>query len=168
MVKTEEKRRKEQEHKDKDYQPATTSHLQGQQTGLDVESGTSSDRRTSGESLQQVIQFQKHQIEEKKVKTGGKDNHVGAMLSSYLLECFFIYAFAEKRIRKEERRGAARSCPLGFGSYGSADGEAAGQTEQTAETSPRQHQHQTCCIAETVSIISKTHDFHSVVPTQYI
>lgn len=56
----------------------TTNQLQGQLTGIDVKPTLgmvgvlglcpSSDRRAPPESLQQVIQFQKYQIEEKKVK----------------------------------------------------------------------------------------------------
>lgn len=66
-VKTEEKHRREQEH------TGTTNQLQ---PDVDVSAGVvavpglcpSSDRRTPPESLQQVVQFQKYQIEEKKVK----------------------------------------------------------------------------------------------------
>ena len=79
-MKTEEKRRKEQECKDKDYQAATMNHLQEQLIGVDAEPSLgmvgapglcpSSDSRAPAESLPQIIQFQKHQIEEKKVKRG--------------------------------------------------------------------------------------------------
>jgi len=68
----EEKRRQEGERNDKDNYP------EGQLTGVDSECALdmaivpglcpSSDKRAPPESLQQVIQFQKNQIEERKVK----------------------------------------------------------------------------------------------------
>ncbi|CAK6960181.1 RIB43A-like with coiled-coils protein 2 [Scomber scombrus] len=76
LAMTEEKRRKEQECKDEYYQAATMNHLQGQLIGVDAEPSLGmvgapglcpcSDSRAPAESLPQIIQFQKHQIEEKK------------------------------------------------------------------------------------------------------
>lgn len=78
MVKTEERRHQEQECKDMSYRADTLNHLQGQLTGVNAEPSLglvgvpglcpSSDRKTPPESLQQIIQFQKYQIEERKVK----------------------------------------------------------------------------------------------------
>lgn len=49
----------------------------------------------------------------------------------------------EDGIREKARRAATRSHPLGLGSHSSVNGEAAGKTEQAAETTPGQHQRQT-------------------------
>ena len=63
---------------DENKKADTKNQLQGEQTGLDVKPPLgmvgvaglchSSDRRAPPESLQQVIRFQKYQMEEKKVK----------------------------------------------------------------------------------------------------
>lgn len=42
----------------------------------------------------------------------------------------------EDGVRKEAGGGTLRSPPLGLGSCGSADGEAAGQVQQTPEEEP--------------------------------
>lgn len=132
----------------------------------------SSDRRAPPESLQQIIQFQKHQAEEKKVKR--------EQMALETHRCFFnnlkrdpgeaarwtcvcvMCASVEDGIREKARRGATWSCPSGLGSYSSVNREAAGQTEQAAETTHGQHQRQTSPDTErTVSIVSKifTHVF---------
>ncbi|XP_068580271.1 RIB43A-like with coiled-coils protein 2 [Cebidichthys violaceus] len=75
MAKIEEKRFQRGERNDEGSQTGTVSHLRGQLTGVGAEptcmmgvpgSCPSSDRRAPQESLQQIIQFQKYQIEEKK------------------------------------------------------------------------------------------------------
>ncbi|XP_070687580.1 RIB43A-like with coiled-coils protein 2 [Pempheris klunzingeri] len=72
----EEKRRQKGEHNDKNNHEDSMNHLQGQLTGVDVEPTLSmvgvpglcpsSDRRAPPEKPQQINQFQKYQIEEKK------------------------------------------------------------------------------------------------------
>uniref|UniRef100_A0A3Q3RBK9 RIB43A domain with coiled-coils 2 n=1 Tax=Monopterus albus TaxID=43700 RepID=A0A3Q3RBK9_MONAL len=78
LAKAEETRRQEQAHNDQDNLAEIMNHMPGQLTGVDVGPSLgkvgvpglcpSNDRKVRPESLQQVIQFQKHQIEEKKVK----------------------------------------------------------------------------------------------------
>uniref|UniRef100_A0A3Q3EX81 RIB43A domain with coiled-coils 2 n=1 Tax=Labrus bergylta TaxID=56723 RepID=A0A3Q3EX81_9LABR len=74
--KIEEERRQKADHKEEDDQASTTNHLQGELMCEDAPHTPrimvlpglcpSSDRRVPSESQQQVIQFQKYQIEEKK------------------------------------------------------------------------------------------------------
>nr|XP_020458686.1 RIB43A-like with coiled-coils protein 2 isoform X2 [Monopterus albus] len=76
LAKAEETRRQEQAHNDQDNLAEIMNHMPGQLTGVDVGPSLgkvgvpglcpSNDRKVRPESLQQVIQFQKHQIEEKK------------------------------------------------------------------------------------------------------
>ncbi|XP_067445194.1 RIB43A-like with coiled-coils protein 2 [Thunnus thynnus] len=76
LAMTEERRRQERECKDEDNRADTMNHLQGQLTCVDAEPSLdvvgvpglcpSSDKRAPPESLQQIIQFQKYQIEEKR------------------------------------------------------------------------------------------------------
>ncbi|XP_020495460.1 RIB43A-like with coiled-coils protein 2 [Labrus bergylta] len=76
LAKIEEERRQKADHKEEDDQASTTNHLQGELMCEDAPHTPrimvlpglcpSSDRRVPSESQQQVIQFQKYQIEEKK------------------------------------------------------------------------------------------------------
>ncbi|XP_031725587.1 RIB43A-like with coiled-coils protein 2 [Anarrhichthys ocellatus] len=76
LAKIEEKRCQRGDRNDEGNQTGTGNHLRGQLTGVGAEptsgmvgvpgSCPSSDRRAPRESLQQIIQFQKYQIEEKK------------------------------------------------------------------------------------------------------
>ncbi|KAK9517009.1 hypothetical protein VZT92_024907 [Zoarces viviparus] len=76
LAKIEEKRCQRVDRNDEGNQTGTGNHLRGQLTGVDAEptpgmmgvpgSCPGSDRRAPQESLQQIIQFQKYQIEENK------------------------------------------------------------------------------------------------------
>ncbi|XP_034541201.1 RIB43A-like with coiled-coils protein 2 isoform X2 [Notolabrus celidotus] len=74
LAQIEEECRQKADLTEEDYQVKTVKHLQGQLTGEDAPQGMvgvpgfypGDDRRTSQESVQQVIQFQKNQVEEKK------------------------------------------------------------------------------------------------------
>lgn len=105
--------------------------------------GLWSGRRASPERLQQIVQFQKHQMEEKQVKGGlmlfDADSFQGNVLSQYVGLCTSV----EEGSGDKAGRGTTRPRPSGFGSYSSANGEAAGQTEQAAEARFRPHQCQT-------------------------
>lgn len=71
-----------------------------------------------------------------------------------------VCASAEDGVREKAGRGATRSRPLGLGSCGSVNREAAGEAEQAAETTPGRHQRQTGRNTQTtVSNIKKTEFF---------
>ncbi len=152
------------------------NHLQGQLTGVYAEPSTAivpglcpgSDGRAPPESVQQIIQFQTYQMEERKVKREQMTLETHALLDhlkSSPWETVSVCASAEDGVREKAGGGAARSCPLGLGSSSSVDREAAGEAEQAAEATPGQHQRQTGRNTQTtVSNIKKTDFFF---PTRF-
>lgn len=90
------------------------------------------ERTASPERLQQIIQFQKHQMEEKQVKW--HQCYLILMLSRGIYSLrIFVCATAEEGIGDKARGGTIRPCSFGLGSYSSANGEATGQTDQGDE-----------------------------------
>ena len=108
-----------------------------------------SDLRGPTETLEQVLQFQRNQIEEKKVK-------LHQMTQSKNTQMLFLIIYLEKPvrtclmsvlcssvedwIREQARGGATRSCSPGLCSLSSAIREEAGETEQADESTRGEHQ----------------------------
>ena len=130
----------------------------------------SDDQRATQENLQKIIQFQKYQIEEKKVKQMTlKNMHFlwqvkqQSMGSWSLINVYTTCASVEDRSGEKARRGATWSCPRGLCSYSSFNRETASKTEQAAETTPGQHQRPTGTKTErTVSCLRRAEYIFSV------